>query len=120
MKDLDYAGCDLLILVYSIDHLSTFEKMETYYDAAIKICHQKRPHFVLIGNKVDLDGQGLRLVPKQDGEMLKKELKLDHFVETNAQNRQHVTNVFDEIRDILVNKLNTDAKKGKSMPSSGK
>ena len=57
MKDLDYQGADVAVLVYSIDKESTFDAMETVRDAALEHC---KPVFFLVGNKVDLENMGQR------------------------------------------------------------
>jgi len=62
MRDLDYSGADVCILVYSIDKESTFEAIEEKKSDASKY---KIPTYFLVGNKVDLDSEGLRDVEKE-------------------------------------------------------
>ena len=53
MKDLDYKDSAVVVMVYCIDKESTFEAMEDVHETALQ--HTDNPHFVLVGNKVDLD-----------------------------------------------------------------
>ncbi len=59
MKDLDYKGADVCIMVYAIDLESTFEQMEDVKQLASEMCN---PIYFLVGNKVDLDAKNLRAV----------------------------------------------------------
>ena len=52
MKDLDYTGADVAVMVYSIDKASTFDDMDNVKATADSHCN---PIYVLVGNKVDLD-----------------------------------------------------------------
>ena len=81
MRDLDYEGADACIMVYCIDKESTFKEMQGLKELASGFCN---PLFFLVGNKVDLDAAGERLVDKARGRELKDDLELTHFVETNA------------------------------------
>ena len=57
MRDLDYKGADVAVMVYSIDKESSFEAMDEVHNTAKTHCN---PIFVLVGNKVDLDNRGQR------------------------------------------------------------
>ena len=83
MKDLDYEGADVCILVYCIDKESTFEQMDTCMEDIKANCNPP-PMFILVGNKVDLDRAGQRQVKTEDAMAKKEESNFMHFVETNA------------------------------------
>ena len=74
MRDLDYKGADVCIIVYSIDKESTIDKVPDIIDIVENICGDKMPMIWLVGNKVDLDAKGMRAVTKEDAESLKAEL----------------------------------------------
>ena len=57
-----------------------------------------------MGNKVDLEREGLRVVETEDGKDFKTENNLAHFVETNARDASHIENLFNVVRDKLVEK----------------
>ena len=99
MRDLDYEGADACIMVYCIDKETTFNEMQGLKELASKFCN---PLFFLVGNKVDLDAAGERLVDKVMGRELKDDLGLTHFVETNANAADHVQNLFNRVRDELI------------------
>ena len=63
MKDLDYKGADVAVMVYSIDKESTFEEMENVHQTATDHC---KPIFVMVGNKVDLEKSGMRQVARSE------------------------------------------------------
>ena len=59
-RDVDYAHCDVALLVYSIDKDSTFDELQEFYDDVLTFNRAKKPKFFLVGNKADLDAKGLR------------------------------------------------------------
>ena len=52
-------------MVYSIDKVSTLDKMNDIHELASSLC-DPLPIFFLVGNKVDLDSQGMRAVDRND------------------------------------------------------
>ena len=56
----------------------------------------------MVGNKVDLDAEGLRAVERKDALEKKDDYDIFDFTETNARDKTHVDGLFDKIRDKLV------------------
>ena len=65
MRELDYKGADVAVMVYAIDKDSTLENVDGIVEKCEKFCNPP-PLFFLVGNKVDLDEKGLRVVEKKD------------------------------------------------------
>ena len=63
---------------------------------------------MLVGNKEDLDASSLRAVPKSEGPKLKEKLKLDFQVETNALDKEHITVLFENVKDQIVKRINAE------------
>ena len=87
-------------MVYSIDKESTLEKMNDIHELASSLCDPK-PIFFLVGNKVDLDGKGMRAVSKKDAEEIKDDLEIEHFMETNAHDQTHILDLFTRVKNEL-------------------
>ena len=88
------------LLVYSITSLDTFNKIEYYYENALRISkfYDTELPAVLIGNKCDLEDR--RQVTTEQGEELARKLNCPFF-ETSAKNRICIVEAFDEvIREI--------------------
>ena len=101
MRDLDFSGADACIMVYAIDKESTFNEMPEIKQLADTHC-KPPPLYFLVGNKVDLEREGRRAVEDEDGKDFKKEEKLTYFCETNANDQQHIENLFNVVKDQLL------------------
>ncbi|XP_073057588.1 ras-related protein Rab7-like [Primulina eburnea] len=63
-----YRGADCCILVYDVNVLKTFETLQNWYKEFLKQIGPASPEtfpFVLIGNKVDVDGGNSRVVSEK-------------------------------------------------------
>ncbi len=70
-------NADVVIMVYSIDKESTFDNMPDVYEQS-KAFNQSSLYF-LVGNKSDLDKEGKRQVPMEDGKEFIEENTMSHF-----------------------------------------
>ncbi|KAM7523649.1 hypothetical protein LguiA_013551 [Lonicera macranthoides] len=63
-----YRGADCCILVYDVNIPKTFETLQTWHDEFLKQADPTKPEtfpFVLLGNKVDVDGGNSRRVSEK-------------------------------------------------------
>eukprot|EP01127_Copromyxa_protea_P014519 TRINITY_DN4059_c0_g1_i1.p1 TRINITY_DN4059_c0_g1~~TRINITY_DN4059_c0_g1_i1.p1 ORF type:complete len:205 (+),score=21.81 TRINITY_DN4059_c0_g1_i1:30-617(+) len=59
-----YRNCDLIILVYAIDDIRSYNSLETWLSVITKEC-EKMPIIYIVGTKIDL-GEDARVVSKQE------------------------------------------------------
>ena len=88
-----YRNASLAIIVYSIDKEESFNNVEKWLN---DIKSQSSPNIkiFLIGNKADLEDK--RQIPKEKGEILVNENKLNFFSEASAKTGFNVQNIFIE------------------------
>lgn len=101
-----YLNCDVIILTYAIDDISSFtnlimrysnlpineedgNKKLTYIDGRVKIL----PPIILAGTKLDLESS--RQVAYQQGKKLQTQLQLQEFIECSALTKLNVDELFD-------------------------
>ena len=89
---------DLIIFVYSIDNKKSFETISTKIKEVKENCTEK-VHYLLIGNKLDLNDQ--RKVSEKEGDELAKKEKLDLFMEVSAKTGENIDKLFFEGAKIL-------------------
>ena len=89
--------CDLLcregqgfILVYSIASRATFERLDVFRQAMLKVKRQK-PVFMLVGNKCDKQYE--REVSKEEGAAKARQFGCE-FLETSAKTAENVERLF--------------------------
>ncbi|CAF4015534.1 unnamed protein product, partial [Rotaria sp. Silwood1] len=51
MLDKYIYGADIVLLVYDITNLQSFENLEDWYSTVMKYCAGRKPLFALVGNK---------------------------------------------------------------------
>ncbi|CAF4827900.1 unnamed protein product [Rotaria socialis] len=56
MLDKYIYGADIVLLVYDITNLQSFENLEDWYSTVLKYCAGRKPLFVLVGNKSESIG----------------------------------------------------------------
>jgi small GTP-binding protein len=88
-----YYTAKAIFFVYDITQRKSFEDIQEWLDDVKKYCQDKLPHFVLIGNKNDLEEN--RLVTKQEGKTF-AETNGMIFFETSAKNAQDIGSVFEQ------------------------
>ena len=90
--------CEGFIFMYSIANRASFERLEEYFDLAVKrrmvdsLSLSEIPS-VLVGNKIDLDE--MRVVDTEEGAELARENGMA-FLETSCKTRTNVDEVFAE------------------------
>ncbi|PSS36733.1 Ras-related protein like [Actinidia chinensis var. chinensis] len=63
-----YRGADCCILVYDVNIVKSFETLQNWHDEFLKQVNPSEPDtfpFVLVGNKVDVDGGSCRVVSER-------------------------------------------------------
>ena len=76
-----FQGCVGSLLVYDVTRHDSFSAIESKWLKDFKNYVKKEGAYILIGNKVDLEGQ--RSVEKQEGEKLAKKIEESAFIETS-------------------------------------
>ncbi|KZT74851.1 hypothetical protein DAEQUDRAFT_720030 [Daedalea quercina L-15889] len=85
------------ILVYSIASRATFERLDVFRQAMLKVKRQK-PVFMLVGNKCDKQYE--REVSREEGAALARNFGCD-FLETSAKTPTNVEKLFVELVRLL-------------------
>jgi len=93
------------LLVYSIANRDTFAAMEEFRDQILMVKDVATFPMVLIGNKADLDGEGLRTVSSEEGSALAKKFNCPFF-ETSAKTRQNIEECFVQLVRDMKNRPN--------------
>ncbi|KAF9647495.1 ras protein [Thelephora ganbajun] len=93
------------ILVYSIASRATFERLEVFRQAMLKV-KRHRPVFMLVGNKCDKQYE--REVSREEGAAMARDFGC-RFLETSAKTAQNVEKLFtDLVRLLRSSKENVD------------
>lgn len=85
------------ILVYSIASRATFERLDVFRQAMLKVKRQK-PVFMLVGNKCDKQYE--REVSREEGAALARSFGCE-FLETSAKTPTNVERLFVELVRLL-------------------
>jgi len=85
------------ILVYSVASRATFERLEVFRQAMMKVKRQK-PVFMLVGNKCDKQYE--REVTREEGASLARTFGCE-FLETSAKTAQNVERLFMSLVRLL-------------------
>lgn len=85
------------ILVYSIASRATFERLEVFRQAMLKVKRQ-RPVFMLVGNKCDKQYE--REVSREEGAAMARDFGC-RFLETSAKTAQNVEKLFTDLVRLL-------------------
>jgi Ras-related protein Rab-18 len=86
-----YRGARVVIVVYDVTNKESFDNVDSWLKEANNNSILQGVVFVLVGNKIDLDGE--RQVPREQGEELAKR-KHAIFVETSARTHERVQEPF--------------------------
>jgi small GTP-binding protein len=95
IRDKYYAGGSMAVLVYDVTNRDTLEHATFWLDDMKKATRSNLP-VILVANKIDLN----RVVRKEDGEKLAREIKAK-LVETSAKTGENVRKLFDELVKLL-------------------
>ena len=88
-----YRNASLAILVYSIDNQNSYNNIEAWLNE-IKSQANPETKIFLIGNKVDLEDENERRIPKELAQQFCKEHGFNYFEETSAKTGFNAQNVF--------------------------
>ena len=95
---------DLIMFVYAIDDLNSFNAIKKRIKSVKRICN-KKSNFILIGTKADLEDN--RKISYEEGEELANKEKLDLFIEVSSKNSFNIDELFFEsIKIVCKNKKN--------------
>ncbi|XP_010555333.1 PREDICTED: ras-related protein RABG2-like isoform X3 [Tarenaya hassleriana] len=92
-----YRGADCCVLIYDVNALKTFESLNNWHDEFLKQANPVEPEtfpFVLIGNKIDIDGGNSRVVAdKRATEWCGSKGGIPYY-ETSAKENMNVDEAF--------------------------
>jgi small GTP-binding protein len=94
LREVYMRGGEGFIIVYSITDKKSFHEVREFRDRTMRVKDTERVPMILVGNKSDLENQ--RVVSREDGEELAKELGVPFF-ETSAQSGNNCDEIFNQI-----------------------
>ncbi|MFW9878179.1 MAG: Rab family GTPase [Candidatus Thorarchaeota archaeon] len=101
-RKMFFQGCLGALLVYDTTRESTYKNIEAKWLVDFQKYSEKKPTFVLIGNKTDLKDS--KVVPTEDGRILAEQIKASAFIETSAKYGDNVENAFKKlVNQVLIN-----------------
>ena len=100
IRKMYYPNTDCFLILYDVSNKQSFEDIEDWLDE-IKPYAKKNGIFLLIGNKIDLNGQ--RLITQTEGENKATELGIE-FYETSAKTGQNVGELFEYVGNKIIEK----------------
>ena len=101
-----YNNASVVLLVYDVTNVKSFEDIDVWLKTAKEKSNGEIEHFVLIGNKIDLNGN--RKVTKEEGEKFAEENGMK-FVEVSAKTDVGI----DDLKNILAKIIYEEFKKNK-------
>jgi len=97
-----FQGCMGALFVYDASRQSTFESIETKWLNDLQKYSEKKPAYILIGNKIDLKES--IAVSTETGKRLAVKMHASDFIETSAKNGDNVEEAFKKlVSQVLVN-----------------
>ena len=106
-----YKGASLIILVYSINDMKSFNKLKEWINNIREI--NENVKIFLIGNKIDKEEQ--RKITKEMGEKFYQNNKLNSFFEASAKTGYNINDIFIQAVKILYDDIKDDEFKLKAM-----
>lgn len=92
IRSMYFQGCVGSLLVYDVTRHESFTTIESKWLKDFKNYVKKEGAYILIGNKVDLEEE--RVVSREEGEKLAKQIGASAFVETSAKLGKNVEEAF--------------------------
>lgn len=100
-----YRGADCCILVFDVNVLKSFETLQIWHDEFLQQVDPSNPEtfpFVLIGNKVDVDGGNSRVVSEKTArDWCESKGNIPYF-ETSAKEDYNVEDAFVKVAEIAL------------------
>eukprot|EP01098_Paradermamoeba_levis_P014367 TRINITY_DN6830_c0_g1_i2.p1 TRINITY_DN6830_c0_g1~~TRINITY_DN6830_c0_g1_i2.p1 ORF type:complete len:175 (-),score=36.41 TRINITY_DN6830_c0_g1_i2:93-617(-) len=93
LRDQYYRHGRGFIVAYSITDRGSFEEVVAIRSRILRTKDAEKVPMILVGNKRDLEEEGLRVVPRAEGEELAKSFGCP-FLETSAKTRENVDETF--------------------------
>jgi len=94
IRESYYKEGDGFLCVYDITSRTTFNDVEDFHDAILRVKDANSVPFMLVGNKADMEEK--RVVQRSELEEKAKKLGCK-FMETSAKSRQNVDEIFTEL-----------------------
>lgn len=95
IRSMYFQGCVGAMLVYDVTRANTFSAVEDKWLQDFKKYVKKEGAYILIGNKIDLEGE--RVVPTDQGQALSDKIQASAFVETSAKKNINVERAFESL-----------------------
>ena len=92
MREQYYRAADVIIIMYSVTNMQSFENVRQYHDTACKVNDLRTPPFILAGMK-DRPGDTTQ-VPYIEGLKMAEDLKAKGFFECSAQTGDGIHELF--------------------------
>jgi len=99
MRDNYYRTGEGFMCVYSVIMEDSFNKLQGFFDAIIRVSDKEKVPFLLVGNKIDLESQ--RQVDSIRGQELAAKYDCS-FMETSAKNNTNVDEAFMVLLKLIV------------------
>ena len=98
-------GSNIVILVYSVDLYSSFEKLEYWYNNIKEILQEDNYVLAVVGNKTDLIKDEEETVPEEEARNYAKEKNAQFKLVSCKEDPVGINNLFDTLLEELI-KLN--------------
>lgn len=98
------------LLVYSIIDRNSFEEIPKFYRQILRVKDRSEFPMILVANKADLESE--RVVPKQEGDEIARQLKVE-YVEASAKHKLNVEKAFHDLVRVIRQAQKPDNQKEK-------
>jgi len=92
-----YRGADCCVLVYDVNYLKSFDSLDNWHEEFLKQASPRDPKafpFILLGNKVDIDGGNSRVVSEKKAREWCAQKGNILYLETSAKEDYNVDDSF--------------------------
>ena len=96
-----FRDADVIILVYAINNVTSFQSMRTWYQSIKDTC-VTMPKILVFANKIDLEE---RVVSKEDGAKFAQEINSPYFEISAKTMRNNIIQIFDSIASDLLEEI---------------
>jgi len=99
IRESYYTDGDGFVCVYDVTSKTTFQDVEEFHNAILRVKDTDYVPFILVGNKCDIEDK--RQIPRSEGEALAKKMGC-RFIETSAKARKNVDELFAQLVDEIM------------------